>query len=381
MKIFHRVVFLAAFLLLVPADSSYAWQTSPAALSGTLNAVSAATSKSPDPGAAGFTDSFASSLIKEEPDISDSSDIYLKTTVQNLSKLYWALGMMDIKDDELIEQYLFINECETYSKYLHNDFEWTKIKQATRKMLGKNMAVFPTRYEIMQPISVGRYDQEKQQFELLPNSVMNNVKRLDVSPNLGVPICRTNDDIKNYPRNLILVLLRPFTLKTIPVSPELAELYISSTQLEYVNVPSSISIYSYKREAFLRLKVRFVQYLETIDYRGTWRAVVVGSLEGYEIFADREKTKLLYANSDLSKTVRKKRHHRTDDDPALSAMKAASNPNGVNAPTLIPGDSTTGDNTSETDDGEGLTGTGIDPGGMGTSENTDSDTIITPGTP
>jgi hypothetical protein len=323
------------------------------------------------------SDPVAEALIKDIPDITDAQDKYIKTTIQNLSKLYWALGMLDLREDEAIEHYLFINECETYNKYLHNDFEWNKIKQATRKMLAKNMAVFPTHFEILQPLNVGRYDEEKQQFELNRDSIMNNVKKLDVAPNFGVPICGDAvDDFKDYPRNLILVLVRPFTFKAIPASPELAELYINASQEPYEHMNSRFAVNAYQRMAYMRLKVRMIQYLETIDYRGHWRAVIMGTLEGFEVYADHEKAKLLYSGDLMKDATRHHRRHKLDDDPALNGMKPVLDPATSNAKET---DTTTGDNTSETDTGDGLTGTGVDPGGMGgNSDNSDSD-IITPG--
>lgn len=324
-------------------------------------------------------DPVADDIIRDEP-MDDLQDVYQRTTVTNLSKLYWGLGMLDMKDDNAIEQFLQINDCDLYNKYVHNDFEWAKIKQAARKMLGKTMALFPTHYELIIPIDVGQYDQGKSQFLVAPNSAMNNVKRMDVAPNYGVPICGSVDEIKNYPRNMILTLVRPFTFKVIPASAELAELYINSTQDVYNTTAAKFAVGMYKREAFLRLKVRIIQYIETVDYHGKWRAVVIATIEGYEVYADQARLKLLY-EKDMTKEDLHHRHHRrtTDDSTDSSAKGNASSPGNDQE---TPSDTTTGDNTSEIDTGSGVTGSTVDPGGMGTSSDVDTDVVTHgPGTP
>jgi hypothetical protein len=319
-----------------------------------------------------------SSVIKEAPSRDDQIDKYQLTTIHNLSNLYWQLGMLDLKDDDAIERYLFINDCDLYMKYSHNDFEWRRIKDATRKYLAKNMALFNTHFEILLPLAVGKYDQERGEFDIEAESQLNNVKKMDVAPNLGVPICRTQMDWKNYPRNIILVLLRPLTLKSFPVSPELADLYINATAQEYSKLPAQEGFAGYQRMAFLRLKVHIIQYLETITHRTRYRAVVVGQLEGYEIYADHEKFKLLYAQDIKEDTKHRHKQHHISRSELEDATKHSGNANSNSAGT---NDTTSEDNSSETDTSDGIKGTGVDPGGMGNGSysSPDAGEVVTPG--
>jgi hypothetical protein len=322
-----------------------------------------------------------SSIIKAEPNREDQIDKYQLTTIHNLSNLYWELGMEDLKDDDAIDRYLFINDCDLYMKYSHNEFEWNKIKEATRKYLAKNMALFPTHFEILLPLAVGKYDQERGEFDIEAESRLNNVKKMDVAPNFGVPVCRSQGEWKTYPKNIILVLIRPFTLKSFPASPELADLYINSTAQEYSKIPLQEGFARYQRIAFLRLKVHIIQYLETVIFRTRWRAVVVGQLDGYEIYADHEKFKLLYAQDVKDESgKRHKQHHISKSD-----MEAATHHTGTSGTGASGGesDTTSDDNSSEVDTSEGITGTGVDPGGMGNTppngDSPDAGEVVTPG--
>ncbi len=225
----------------------------------------------------------------------DSS--YLNPTVQNLSKLYWALGMFNSADDAAIEQYIRINDCDGYNEYWQNKTKREEYVRKIRKMLDESAASFSKRLEIVVPLGFGTYDSERKRFKIDPASQFVGVKRIDVAPNIGAAICGSYDDIKNYPRNIILNLDKPFTLTAIPVKPELAEKIIEWEMKKGVN-PSGVQdlVDHYpSRIAYLRFKITVGSYVETTKLRGHWRAVVVGYVDDYEVYADREMRSLLYA--------------------------------------------------------------------------------------
>ena len=94
-----------------------------------------------------------------KPNKSGRDDQYLPTTLENLAKLYWAVGKFTVDDDVAVDNYLRITECPIVLQYFHNDFEWQKIREATRQNLLSHMAGFPRHFEIVEEISLGDYDQ------------------------------------------------------------------------------------------------------------------------------------------------------------------------------------------------------------------------------
>lgn len=226
-----------------------------------------------------------------------TSDGYVKPTIQNLSKLYWAIGKMDLDNNKDIDSYLFINDCDLYNRYLHDDLQWQKIRAAARQELGQQVASFPTRLEILIPIYLGRYDAEKQEFEVEDDSQYINTKKMDVNYNgtLG-RVCGSSDRIADYPKNLILLFSHPFSFTSVPMGQDLASLYINYTLSKVMNAPASLRNQLYKRLAYLRLKVHIIQYKETdISDEQNPRAVVFGVLDGLEVYADIGETRLLYS--------------------------------------------------------------------------------------
>jgi hypothetical protein len=227
----------------------------------------------------------------------DNEDGYRRTSIKNLSKLYWAIGMEDPGDDTAIEQYLFINECDLFNR-ARGTPEWRSIKGATRSMLCRKKSDFPTRFEAEIPFLLGKYDKATNQYEVGGQSVMDAVNRIDIAPNQNIEVCNSSEELLAYPANFILVLDRPFTFKTIPASPELAE-YARALQATSKDAPSKTPLY-------LRLKIGIDDFDKPTQIDGHPRAVLKGGIDGYEIYADEDETRLLFA-IDLPKRAYKKK--------------------------------------------------------------------------
>lgn len=242
-------------------------------------------------------------------------DEYVLPDVQNLSKLYWAIGKLDIDNPKLIDYYLMINECDMYLQFYHNDFEWGNIQAATKQYILDNMESFPTTFEIMSPIGLGRYDIDREEFEILEQDRLIGLRRLDFAMNYEAykETCAKTGEIYEYPANVIIILSRPLSLETVPVKKELAKLYIEEAKMFYETLPPVLQMRNYERMAFLRLKVRITQYKNTVRVvNGDLRAVVFGRLDGIEVFADPHKLKPLYFRDLRDK--RFKRLRRKEDN-------------------------------------------------------------------
>ena len=235
-------------------------------------------------------------------------DGYHDTSVENLSKLYWALGMLDEKNDTAVEQYLFINECDMFNKFSSDPEQWASLKEATRQMLCRGKANFLTRFEVLLPVPIATYDTAKKEFTVDPEVGLTNLQKLDVSSNAGADVCGSRQDFKSYPRGLTINLVQPFSLKTIPASPELVAFY--NAQKTY----GKVSVY-------LRLQTRMGEYVETAQGKGGWHAVVTGAVDGYEIYSDAKESKILFAQ-DLPKIKLEKRAEKKPEAEAAPVPAA-----------------------------------------------------------
>jgi hypothetical protein len=258
-------------------------------------------------------------------------DGYGIPTFKNLSKLYWALAMFDLGDDVAIDNYLMINECDLYRKYFSSDFEFESLRAATKETIVKNMASFPVKFEIMIPVGLDRYDTGTEKFKLDPRSHFIGSKRLEVYVNdVGAYVCGKNrSDIPGYPKNFILSLSRPFTLTEVPVAPELAQFYIEESQRLAQKYTYRYSISKHGRVAYIRLKVTLNQFRGYSKKTGQApMADIFGTIDGFDLYADRDKTLLLYSQAAEAKKVyrRKKAPKAVQPAPTEETPVAPSPP-------------------------------------------------------
>jgi hypothetical protein len=246
----------------------------------------------------------------------EPADGYDRTSFENLSKLYWALGMHNEKDDTAVEQYLFINECDLYNKFSGDAGQWNSLKESARLTLCKQKSAFPIRFEFIVPVPIAAYDPAKKEFTVDPASGLANLRTLDVSSNAGADVCGSKQDFKSYPRGLTVNLVQPFTLKAIPASPELVAFYNAQKAAGKVTV-------------YLRLKTRMGQYIETAQGKGGWHAVVTGAIDGYEIYNDPKETKILFAQ-DLPKIKLEKRAEKKPEAETAPPSAPAATAGGLN---------------------------------------------------
>ncbi len=232
---------------------------------------------------------------------------YQKATIENFSKLYWTLGMLDPDVDEHIDNYMAINECDIYKDYKFNEFEWKNIRDSARKMLIKQMPLFPTRYGIMQEIKLTDYDIKEGGFYISKKHDIESSRRFEVhAADMYKEICGFKRDIPHYPKGIILELSRPLELKFIPVHESVARAFIEETLEEFREIKeknqTQDNLYDF-RTAYMEINVKIfsaIGYGKSSNAR--YLAKVIGVLESVKIYADRKKQTLLYAKAYARRT-------------------------------------------------------------------------------
>lgn len=237
-----------------------------------------------------------------EGDLEESmhDDGYIKPTVERLSQLYWALAMMDLKDNEAIDGYLMIHECDLYKQFYMRDFELDELRKVTRDSIMFNISKFPTKFEVFLPVGLDRYDLGRGVFGVYSASQFVNAKRLEVSRNSASRRICNQDSIPKYPRNFILAFNRPFTLVDIPMSKEQAQEIIDFAEEDMKKGfdGKNFEFKSYSplwRIVFLRIKVSITQYKEMAsNYSEELVPVFFANIDGYQIYSDKDRTQLIY---------------------------------------------------------------------------------------
>ncbi len=261
--------------------------------------------------------------------------IYETPTVKALSHLFWAVNMYNVEDDEAIDEFMRINECEMYRNFSSDELEWGKIRKATGDFLVENKGDFPTRFEFLLPLKLGDYNKEKGVMEIQEEYKIKNSRRFELVASdyreANVPCVKGHNIAVGYPRAIILEFSRPFNLTSFPVEKEKATKYIKS-KLDLMKSKYDPRAHSKKlalklRNAYLLIKVKIFTYgkiLKSTTIEG--RSVqMIGVLEGYEIYEDQGRENLFYAQNYVTSRKRGKLNNRLKPQYEILRKRAAEN--------------------------------------------------------
>lgn len=215
---------------------------------------------------------------------------YLSSNLKNLSKLYWRLGAYDTQDIQSIANYIQINECTIYNQYKNNDIEWKKIVTSMQSYLEKESQNFSLDYQFILQLSLGAYDSKRGGFEIKNSSDFNNTKLILVNNSVTQEKnCSDARIPKNYPKDVMILLDKPFTMDFVEMNEHIAQAYI----LKHSNPKN--------RVAYMRLRVSFDQYVGNLRGKNSAvYAVMGGKIDGYEIFDTSDEKNLLFSNDSLT---------------------------------------------------------------------------------
>lgn len=232
----------------------------------------------------------------------DFEHFYDDITFGKLARLYWKLGVLDINDDDAVDKFMMITECDIYKEYSFNEFEWKNIRNKARVFLKDNLDSFPVRFKYAQPLKLFEYNFESGFFEIMPEYQIRGSRKFEVIPDdYGQRVCNegaSTPEISKYPKALFVELTQPLNLTGIPMKPAQAKKYIDDKMIDMSSLPpesqSRKLIYD-ARDAYIVMKIRVFTYKgeEGVEDMRR-RAVVYTMLEGFEIYSDAQHENLLY---------------------------------------------------------------------------------------
>ncbi len=216
---------------------------------------------------------------------------YSQITYESLFKLAWSFDAYSVSDDDALNAYLVVTECNLYNKFFQNEFEWEKIKIATRKFILENKDKAPRYYEYVQPIFMGRYDYSLQGFPIVEDAEEFKGQKNFQFANFraGETSCGSvSISSSKFPGTGVLNISSPLNLSFIRVPLPLAEKYIE-WRTNQKNIDDT------KRQAYIRYRIRIDAYDGIKGFSGGLEAFNFrGKLMRLDVFADKELLLPLY---------------------------------------------------------------------------------------
>lgn len=235
------------------------------------------------------------------------SDVYLYElpTVKALSHMYWGLGVYSTDDNEAVDEFMRINECDMYRKFIGDEFEWGGIRDAAKNFIKNNKSEFPTRFEFIIPLKLRDYSARFVAFGVQKDYQIKSFRKFELfaTDPFRKPCVKDQTLESGYPRIIVLELSRPLTIIRVPMSEKIANEYTRQKNIEFKKKYKKLAYRTKKamygmRDAYLYLRVKIFAHGGLLGRSRTSRLTAIrmmGILEGYEVYADRRKETLFYS--------------------------------------------------------------------------------------
>ncbi len=221
-----------------------------------------------------------------------NNKMYYLANFSNMSKLFWYYDFPSLDNDDDIDAFFQINECELYEKYHNNEFEWLPIRETMREYLRANRKNFSRNLYFDMPIVVGDYNIEKKSFPVLDRSFNGAERNFYPHPTtMGWEdnFCGYTKSIlsidNSYPRDALFKFIRPLSIQNIKIEEGVARDLVEQWG----------SRYTPHRYLYVRLYITVTKFLEREEIRNNKLVpVYISYIDGYEIFREVSMENLLY---------------------------------------------------------------------------------------
>lgn len=214
---------------------------------------------------------------------------YVPSNHDTLSHLVWRYKYYDVHDDEAIDEFIGITNCDFYKEYYSNDFLWQRIREGYRRELSYYSGTFPERYEFVGAIELGKYDFSRSAFEVDTNYKLSNAGLLNIATHDTHLTACGKRYIKKFPYTYVLAAENPFSIDYIPVPPSQAKQLVQRLEKrKYKNQAHG------SRLVIMRMRAK-ISSLERIHGHALYsQGVFKGQLDEIAIFEDPKMDNLIW---------------------------------------------------------------------------------------
>lgn len=147
--------------------------------------------------------------------------MYIAPTYADILRTLVRFNAIDLSDDNIIDDYAKVTDCEIYQYFFKDDFKWNEIRKKMRASADLNRGTYPLHYYYVAGLKLDRYDFQKQLYRFTESSTVNNVNLFTLYHMVEQP-CH-DEDIKYIPKDFQALADTPLSLSGLPLSPADAE--------------------------------------------------------------------------------------------------------------------------------------------------------------
>ena len=223
------------------------------------------------------------------------ADEYAKPTWADLTRTLVRFSALNLADQNILDEYSIITECDLYKAFYRDDFKWKQVQQAVLQSARNHIAGFPTEYHYDSKFHLDRYDFKDKIFRFTQTSLIKNVNAFVIYTVEGTG-CGTAD-VKSIPRSFRAVLADALTINGLQM-PEKDGQALLKQMNEENNTDRTVYGRFYLRITYIEPLVRYAS-ADNVQYHQSNKQLdgavrLDARLDAVDFYADPEMTRLLY---------------------------------------------------------------------------------------
>lgn len=223
---------------------------------------------------------------------------YIKPNWPDLLRTLVRLKSIDLHDQNLLDEYVIISECDLYKSFYSDDFKWNKVRVALSADAEQNVSKFPVSYRFDTKLQLDRYDFQDKIYRFSPKATLNDINTAVFYEVTG-PACG-KADIKYLPRIFRVVFDSSVNVLGLPLSPENAEILLKD-MIAHNNADRIVFARFNFKVVYIEPLLRSIQskYSSDLIYSQATKAErremrLDARLDSVDFFEDENMTKLIY---------------------------------------------------------------------------------------
>ena len=149
------------------------------------------------------------------------ADIYSRPTWDNLIKTLVRYGALDLTDNQILDEYAIVTDCDLYRAFFDNDFKWNQVRESMRESVQMNLTHFPTSYTYEDKLALDHYDFQQQMYQFSDKNPLQKVNAFFLYRSDGQTCNGLR--IPHLPRAFRAVLDESVTLPGLPLTQRSAD--------------------------------------------------------------------------------------------------------------------------------------------------------------
>lgn len=216
---------------------------------------------------------------------------------ENMVNTLIRYGALNIKNNEVLDEYSIMTECKLYQHFYDDEFKWQKFREAMRQKLDQDVKTFPTGYRYDTKLHLDRYSFEDRLYRFSNKSMADGFGSflLRVKYNAD-PTCAAALKVM-FPFAYRIVLARPLYLAGLPFTESEARGLMDRLN-EAGNKDRTIYVRFNFRIVYIapvaKNKARMVYEQLDTEKKSNAEIRMDARLDSVNFYEDEARTKLLY---------------------------------------------------------------------------------------